>query len=225
MQTVGSLFAGIGGFDLGLERAGLRIAWQAEIEPYACEVLRERWPGVPNHGDVRGIRAGSVEPVDVICGGFPCQAFSTAARGRNNAADLWPEMLRIVSELRPRWVLGENVPGLGMAGVDRVCADLERAGYAAWPVDVDTAPHGRQRERRRFLFLAHANGQGEPRCPEHAEVARVSGVPARRWSHDPAPVGMDDGLPARMDRLRCLGGAITPFAAELLGRAILSAAP
>jgi DNA (cytosine-5)-methyltransferase 1 len=223
MLTVGSLFSGIGGFDLGLERAGMRVLWQSEIDPYASAVLRKHWPEVPNHGGVSNIGIG-VGRVDVICGGFPCQPFSTAARGRNTAADLWPEMVRVVAGLRPTWVLAENVPGIGLAGIERVCNDLEYVGYAVWPMVVDTAPPNRTRGRRRVIFVAHANSEGEPRFPVHAEMAGVSEISRGRWADDPAPVGVDDGLPGRMDRLRCLGNAITPYAAEIIGRAIVSAA-
>lgn len=222
MLTVGSLFSGIGGFDLGLERAGMRVIWQSEIDPYASAVLRKHWPGVPNHGDIRDIGIG-VGRVDVICGGFPCQPFSSAARGRNNAPDLWREMLRVVCQMRPRFVLIENVPGLGDAGVERIWGELDDAGYSAQALDMDTAPRGRQRARRRFVLVAHANGEGKPRCAKHEEMACVSEVSGGYARHDSAPVGMDDGLPGRMDRLRCLGNAITPYAAEIIGRAVVNA--
>src|SRR5579862_8880057 len=114
MLTVGSLFAGIGGFDLGLERAGMRVIWQSEIDPYASAVLKKHWPHVPNHGDIRSIHAGNVERPDVLCGGFPCQPSSIAGKrlGGADERNLWPEFARLVCELGPRWVLGENVPGL-----------------------------------------------------------------------------------------------------------------
>jgi DNA (cytosine-5)-methyltransferase 1 len=212
------LFSGIGGFSLGLERAGMRTVAFCESDPDCRGVLQRRWPSVNIYHDVRQV--GRIE-CDLVAGGFPCQPFSTAARGRNNVEDLWPEMLRVVNECRPRWVLAENVPGLGLAGVDRVCADLEDAGYTCWPLDIDTAPPGRQRERRRFLFVAYANGEGEPRRAFDEEMASLPDLSRRYRPDDPAPVGMDDGLPGRMDRLRMLGNAVSPWIIEIIGREIV----
>lgn len=212
------LFSGIGGFSLGLERAGMRTVAFCESDPRCQAVLHRRWPAVPIHASIG--RLGRVK-CDLIAGGFPCQFTSSAARGRNNAADLWPEMLRVVRRNRPAWVIAENVPGLGMEGVDRVCADLEDAAYTVWPLDLDTAPRGRQRGRRRFIFVAHANGKGKSRLAFDAEVAGLQALPGRSTQDDPAPVGVDDGLPGRMDRLHMLGNAITPWIAELVGRSIV----
>jgi DNA (cytosine-5)-methyltransferase 1 len=215
------LFSGIGGFSLGLERAGFRTVAFCESNPKCRTVLARHWPGVPLHADVRTIpRIGC----DIIAAGFPCQPFSTAARGRNNAADLWPAALDVIRAERPAWVVAENVPGIGHGGVDRVCGDLEAEGYACWPFDLDTALPQRQRMRARFIWLAHADRQGEPRRPVNEKVAGLCAIPRRRETDHCAPVGMDDGLSRRMDRLRQLGNAVTPFAAELIGRAIMRAA-
>jgi DNA (cytosine-5)-methyltransferase 1 len=137
--------------------------------------------------------------------------------------DLWPELLRVVRELGPDWVLAENVPGIGYDGVDRVCGDLEDSGYTVWPFDLDSALPQRQRGRVRFIWVAHAHRDGQPRRPEHAEVASVRPVPRRRAADHCPPLGMDDGLPGRMDRLHALGNAITPTIAELVGRAVMRA--
>jgi len=196
-----------------------------EVAEFPRRVLAKHWPEIPIYEDIRTITAELLRRdgvlVDVIAGGFPCQPFSTAARGRNNAVDLWGEMHRLVREVRPRWVLAENVPGLRPSGVDRVCADLEGSGYTVWTFDLDTAPAGRHRGRRRLIFVAHANGDGQPRRAVNAEVAKLSAVSRRRWQDDPAPVGMDDGLPGRMDRLAAIGNAITPEAAYRVGRAVM----
>lgn len=214
------LFSGIGGFSLGLERAGMRTVAFCECDPHCVAVLREQWPHVPVFRDVRTL---SVEPgfADLVCGGFPCQPFSTAARGRNRAPDLWPEFLRIVADARPTWVVAENVNGIGVRGVDRVCGDLHRAGYSVVPFDIDTALPSRQRGRLRIIWVAYANGEGEPRRAFNAEMARVCALSRRCYANEPAPLGMDDDVPGRMDRLRQLGNAITPLAAEAIGRAIL----
>ena len=102
-MKVGSLFSGIGGFELGLERAGMKVVWQSEIDPYASAVLRKHWPDIPNHGDIRNIRAGAVERVDVLCGGFPCQDISNAGKGAGidgERSGLWSEYARVIGELK-----------------------------------------------------------------------------------------------------------------------------
>lgn len=220
-MNVLDLFSGIGGFSLGLERAGMRTLAFCESDPDCVAVLRDQWPHVPVFGDVRTL---SVDPgfVDLVCGGFPCQPFSTAARGRNNAVDLWPEFIRVVRAADPTWVLAENVPGIGAEGIDRVCRDLEESGYTVWPFDVDVALPQRQRGRHRIIWLAHANSKGEPRFAEHAQVARVCLVSGYDGTDYAPPVGMDDGLPRRMDRLHALGNAFPPSAAEAIGRVIMS---
>lgn len=162
-MRVGSLFAGIGGFDLGLERAGMRVAWQSEIEPFACAVLAKHWPHVPNHGDIRSIRGDAVEPVHVLCGGFPCQDISVAGRGAGidgERSGLWSEYARLIRELRPRWVVAENVFALRTRGYDRVHDDLEAAGYAVWPFVVSAADVGAPHRRKRVWIIAYANPDG-----------------------------------------------------------------
>src|SRR5438552_2774237 len=127
MLTVGSLFAGIGGFDLGLERAGMRVIWQSEIDPYACAVLRKHWPQVPNNGHIRTIVADRVERPDVLCGGFPCQDISLAGARMGLEGDrsgLWSEYARVVRELQPRFVFVENTTGLLSLGMGNVLGEL-----------------------------------------------------------------------------------------------------
>jgi DNA (cytosine-5)-methyltransferase 1 len=216
------LFSGIGGFSLGLERAGMRTLAFCESDPDCVTRLHDQWPHVPVFGDVRTL---SVEPgfVDLICGGFPCQPYSTAARGRNNAVDLWPEFIRIVRDAHPDWVAAENVSGMRHAQIERVSSDLEAAGYYVWTHDLDTALPQRQRGRYRLIWLAYTNRKGEPRFAEHAEMAGLSALSRFGEAYDAPPLGMDDGLPGRMDRLRMLGNAITPDIAEAIGLTIMHA--
>lgn len=220
------LFSGIGGISLGLERAGVHTVAFCEIDKKCQRVLRKHWPETPIETDVTVLDCERYL-VDIVAGGFPCQPFSSAARGRNNKPDLWPHMLRIVRDLRrlrpmrPLWVLAENVPGLGDHGVDRVCSDLEREAFTCWPFDMDTAPPGRHRGRRRFIIMAHANGQGQSRRAVDAQVARLPKVSGRSAPDDAPPLGMDDGLPGRMDALRQIGNSMSPWAAEMCGRAIM----
>lgn len=219
------LFSGIGGFALGLERAGFHTAAFCENNPQCIRVLRHHWPEVPIFGDVHELTADRLgRRVDLIAGGFPCQPHSSASRGRKVARDLWPEFRRVVGECRPDWVAAENVPGIGHDGIDRVSRDLESLGYQVWPFDLDSALPQRQRGRLRIIWLAHANGNGESRLAQHGEVAVLPLVPRRREEDHRAPLGVDDGLPQRMDRLHALGNALTPTIAEMIGRAILRAA-
>lgn len=218
LKDANDFISGIGGFSLGLERAGMQTIGFCETDPYCRAVLRQHWPGVPIYKDVKELP--HVPGVDVICGGFPCQPFSSAARGRNNAEDLWPWMLRAIGRIRPRWVIAENVPGIGPDGVKRVRSDLESAGYSVWTFDLDTAPRKRHRQRPRIFWLAHANGESESRLSEYAEMACLPALSGRGWENHSPPVGMDDGLPLRMVRLKALGNALVPMAAEMLGRAI-----
>ena len=152
----GSLFAGIGGLDLGLERAGMICKWQVEVNDYATKVLEKHWPDVARFRDVRECGAHNLEPVDLICGGFPCQDVSLAGKRaglEGERTTLWSEFARIIREIRPRWVLAENVPGLLSSDsgrfFGRVLGDLAACGYdAEWdtiPACAVGAPHRRYR--------------------------------------------------------------------------------
>jgi len=158
--TFGSLFAGIGGLDLGLERAGMVCKWQVEIDPFCQKVLAKHWPDVARYEDVRDVGKHNLEPVDLICGGFPCQPHSVAGKRRGAADDrnLWPEYLRIVTELSPRWVLGENVPGIiSNAYIDTVLADLEAQGYACGTFGIPAVAFDAPHRRQRIWIVAYAS--------------------------------------------------------------------
>src|ERR1044071_2209829 len=114
----GELFAGFGGIGLGLEQAGMVCRWQVESDPFCQKVLTKHWPNVPKFNDVREVGKHNLESVDLICGGFPCQPYSVCGKGLGASDDrfLWPEMLRVVSELNPEWVVGDNVSGIAANG-------------------------------------------------------------------------------------------------------------
>jgi DNA (cytosine-5)-methyltransferase 1 len=222
--TVGSLFSGIEGIGLGLKRAGMRIVWQSEIDPFACRVLAKHWPTTPNLGDVTKVDWSTVEPVDVISGGYPCPAFSSAARGRNVAPDLWPHMRTAIAALRPRYVILENVARHLHVGFDAVVGDLTDLGYdTEWSV-VSACSVGATHPRRRLFAVAYPHSDREPVFPVDGEVAGVPPVAGHRWHWGYASaddVGTDDGLPDRLDRLRALGNAVVPRIAELIGAAVI----
>ncbi len=183
--TVGSLFAGIGGFDLGFERAGFEIRWQVEIDPFASAVLAQHWPEVERFDDVRAVgripRRSVPEPVDVLCGGFPCQDISVAGRGvgiDGERSGLWSEFDRLIGELRPRYVVVENVSALLARGMGRVLGDLSARGFdAEWdclPAKAFGAPH----QRDRVWIVAYAD---RGRQQERSEFNRGEAPDSTDW--------------------------------------------
>lgn len=155
------LFSGIGGFALAARQAGFRTVGFSEVEPYACAILEEKFPGIPNLGDVRATRSfRGLGRVDVLTGGFPCQPFSEAGkrRGENDDRHLWPAMCRVIESVRPSWVVGENVVGLVNMALDQVCSDLEAAGYEVQPFDIPAGAIGAWHKRHRIWVVAHLKG-------------------------------------------------------------------
>jgi DNA (cytosine-5)-methyltransferase 1 len=224
------LFSGIGGFALAAKWAGFRTIGFSEVEPYACRLLAERFPAVPNFGDVRKFGPGKVGPVTVLTGGFPCQPWSVAGdqRGEDDVRHLWPATCDVIKEVRPTWFIGENVLGLEiMGGLDRVLDDLESINYETQPFIVPACAVGRRQRRDRIWILghdsnAHGDGpQGRVHEPEEicgpwsqveferlVQVSLQRGVPSRRSG------GISDGIPHRSQRLKGLGNAIVPQVAE-----------
>lgn len=180
--TIGSLFAGIGGLELGLEwTGGFTTTWQCEIDPYARRVLAKHWPNVKRYEDVREVGAHNLESVDLICGGFPCPPVSVAGRQRGLEDErwLWPEFARIVRELRPRYVLVENVPGIlaRPEWLGAVLGDLAAAGYdVEWTV-LSALEVGAPHLRRRVFVVAY-RARGNP--PD----ATGDGRDGRRDNHE-----------------------------------------
>jgi DNA (cytosine-5)-methyltransferase 1 len=158
-----SLFAGIGGFDLGFERAGMQCVAQVEKDPFCQKVLQKHWPHVLRYGDVKDVGKHNLPTADIICGGFPCQPHSNAGkrRGKEDDRNLWPEYLRIVDELRPQYVVGENVVGIITTILDEIISDLENIGYTCQtfiiPACAFNAPHRRDRV---FIIAKNSNSNG-----------------------------------------------------------------
>ena len=255
MLTFGSLFAGIGGLDLGLERAGMSCRWQVEIDDYGRRVLAKHWPDIPRHGDIKTfpVEAEFDTAVDLICGGFPCQDISFAGKGAGldgERSGLFYELTRVVREVGPRFVLLENVAALLVRGLDDVLGTLAEIGYnAEWhciPAASVGAPH--IRDRVFIIAMANTNSQryrrperdwragqlgfinggpgvpnGRAGCSVHSseQAEGCETVGDRWWSVEPAVGRVAHGVPARVDRLRCLGNAVVPQVAEFIGRAIM----
>lgn len=160
--TVGELFAGIGGFGLGLEQAGFEVAWQVEIDEDCLNVLRKHWPNVPKFRDIRDCGRGNLQPVDVVVGGPPCQPHSRAGQqgGSADDRDLWSEFRRIVEELRPRWVVVENTPGIRETILDAVLSDLENLGYTCGTVNIPACAFDTVHIRERTFVLANTHSEG-----------------------------------------------------------------
>ena len=311
-MTFGELFAGIGGFSLGLERAGMECKWQVEIDPYATAVLKKHWPEVPKHEDVRTFPPQGEWGVDLICGGFPCQDISVAGKGAGLAgarSGLWHEFARIIRTVRPRWVVIENVPALTARGLVTVLGDLAEIGFdAEWhciPASAVGAPHrreriwivgvcvrddekgnaprpdtncfrshrervnvvgdaelqheqervagsmgenvadaegisrrprlrkddrARQQETRRRPVTCHDGcdvpdtdcaGRQQQRRPESTPAQQLAAECSGWWQSEPDVGRVVNGIPSRVDRLRCLGNAVVPQVVEVIGRAIL----
>lgn len=263
-----SLFSGIGGLDLAAEWAGFRTVGQCEWADYPRAVLEKHWPGLPRWRDIHTLTKESfyeqtgLETVTVLSGGFPCQPFSTAGKRRGKEDDryLWPEMLRVIQEIRPRWVVGENVAGIVTLALDQVLSDLESIGYACQAVIIPACAVDAPHRRDRCAILAHADSQGLQGCQQHGafsqgwqqepyrptgefckadtdsddrcgDVRREcelsaaegnggsrgdfrGGTPEHgcweRWPAEPNVGRVAHGIPARVDRLRCLGNAVVP---------------
>jgi DNA (cytosine-5)-methyltransferase 1 len=183
--NVGSLFSGIGGFELGFVRAGMRVSWQVEQDAYCRAVLARHFPDAVRFEDVREVGARELDPVDLICGGFPCQDLSSAGRGAGidgARSGLWSEFARIVRELRPGYVVVENVPALltgkgkrwDRGPIGRVLGDLAEARYDAEWACLSAREFGAPHLRKRVWIVAY------PAWDAEAGAATESGVERQR---------------------------------------------
>lgn len=210
--TVGSLFAGIGGFDLGFERAGFEIKWQVEIDPFCRAVLEKHWPHVRRYEDVRTV-GSELECVDVICGGFPCQPVSDNGRKsrQRDARWLWPDFHRVVRQLRPRYVVVENVSGLRRGGMGDVLGDLASIGFDAEWESLPAAAFGAHHGRDRVWIVAYPHVPGRAgtndairpgRQDQAAFICSRTGKwgPQAVWSAEPAVGRMVYGLSDQLAR-------------------------
>lgn len=288
MLTHFSLFSGIGGIDLAAEWAGFKTIGQCEFADYPTRVLEKHWPDVPRWRDIRdvtleSVRNRGIRTIDIISGGFPCQPFSVAGkqRGKDDDRYLWPEMLRVISELKPTWVVGENVPGIINLALEQVCADLENEGYEVQPLIIPAAGVGAHHRRKRVFILGYSQHNGsfaaeelrsnektsnewwkkkQKKAGEFTETSRSLDVSSLRgskngskqdtedvvnttgkrreksddetrnvserkseweswtadgfnrsiWDFEPNVGRVANGIPSRVDRLKCLGNAVVP---------------
>jgi DNA (cytosine-5)-methyltransferase 1 len=242
------LFSGIGGFALAAQMVGgIKTVGFCEIDPWAQQVLAKNFPGTPIHDDVRTLKPNEYGAIDLITGGFPCQPYSRAGarRGNDDSRALWPEMLRIISESKPRWVLGENVPGIIEMALDGCLSDLEAIGYEVGTIEIPACAVNARHRRERVWIVANAQnelrrtedgcldrGESQGRGKAESGILReglrhalddglAAAIESRRWNRwqnaASRVCGVADGIPSPMDRNRALGNAIVPqVAAEIL---------
>jgi DNA (cytosine-5)-methyltransferase 1 len=229
-----SLFAGIGGLELGLERAGMTTVGQVEIDEYCRRVLAKHWPDVPKHDDVRTTPDWwTSEPrprVDVVCGGFPCQPFSPAGLQRGTADERWgwPWFADVIRAVRPSYIVVENVAAL-LRHADAfgwLLGDLAELGFDAdWCV-LSACSVGAPHRRRRLYLVAYPAStglQGLHEAGRRVDLQSASAIVWRDWPGEPAVARVADGIPRRLvlDEIRSLGNAVVPQVAEYVGRLIV----
>lgn len=278
--TVGSLFSGIGGIELGLEMAGgFKTRWFVERDSYASAVLNKHWPGTPVYADITAVDWAGVEPVDMLTGGFPCQDISNAGKRKGITGErsgLWKEYLRAIRSLRPRIILVENVSALTNRGLDVVLGDLSEAGYDAEWFNLRASDVGAPHRRERLFIVAYLSddmqqrrldGEPEELTSERRQQAQLTAIPGRyedvpdadkepmrklkflqriaigKQTTEPRLGRMADGFSRRLyeggwlpepeevprvtherkhrkERLMCLGNAVVPQVAYVIGMAI-----
>jgi DNA (cytosine-5)-methyltransferase 1 len=183
-----SLFSGIGGMDLGLEWAGWECVAQVEIDDYCQQVLTKHWPDIPKWRNIYDVKGSDLPAADAIVGGFPCQPHSVAGKRKGAADDrnLWPEYLRLIKEIRPEWIVGENVPGLRTTMLDEVLSDLESADYATTTLNLPAVAFDAPHLRYRLFIVAHPKEQpiGTGLCKNESSQQR-----GRRLSNKSSKTG------------------------------------
>lgn len=221
-----------------------------EINPFCRRVLRKNWPDIPVHDDIK-----TLQPLeaDLVCGGFPCQPFSVAGKQKGHQDDrhLWPEMLRVISQVRPTWVISENVAGLITLGLDKVLLDLENEGYTTRTFVIPACAVGAEHRRDRVWIVAHSDEKSKPTVAFDGEkrsgelvteeslaypnstgcIEQWRSCTAHEkyqaferggwWEIEPGVGRVADGVSDRVDRLRALGNAVVPQVVYEIGRAIV----
>ena len=247
----GSLFSGIGGFDLAAEWMGWENVFHCEWNEFGQKILNHYWPNAKSYGDITktdfNIHRGRI---DILTGGFPCQPYSSAGKrlGKEDDRHLWPEMLRAIREIRPAWVVGENVSGIvswnGGLVFEEVQTDLENEGYEVQPILLPAASVGAQHQRERIWFISYScsnerdalksencnektkRGRQAKRSEDRKLIKLVSGIGDSgvgfHSGHniEPCVIRDSNGLSGRLDRLKSLGNAIDPNVAYQIFKTI-----
>lgn len=212
------LFAGAGGGILGGRLLGWRTVCAIEVDTYCQQILLQRQrdgilPRFPIWDDVCTFNGKPWRGhVDIVTGGFPCQAFSKAAHGHNTAINYWPEMLRIIGEVQPKYVFAENVCE---DAIVQAQGDLEECGYETVRTQLSGKDVGADHIRKRWWLLAYTNDKGELGSQVNAEMAKLKKGSKDLWQTDPRDTRMVDGLANRVDRFRAVGNGQIPLVAAI----------
>ncbi len=225
-----SLFSGIGGIDLAAQWAGIETVAFCEIDPFCQKVLKKHWPDVPIWSDINdlsadNLRYGGIDSnrIDIIAGGFPCQPFSCAGeqRGKEDDRYLWPEMFRVIREIKPRWVVGENVANFVNMALDDALADLESEGYSSISFLIPACGIGAKHKRNRVFIVAHLNSKrmegsfkkqilGKSDI-QSRQISKPFQEAERRFNTFKSRLCRSlYGLPNGLDRIKSLGNAVVP---------------
>lgn len=225
------LFSGIGGISLAAQWAGIETVAFCEIDPYCQKVLKKHWPDVPIFDDIKllnkeVLERAEITGIDIVAGGFPCQPFSIAGKqqGKDDDRYLWPQMRRVIEELRPPWVIGENVENAVRMVLDDIIDSLEGINYKAQAFVVSAYCTGSYFDGKRTFIVATPNDRsatlrGNAQLQPDVEASRWGGYYGRRAQEfnagkrrtlESRPYGVADGIPNRVERLNCLGNAVRP---------------
>ena len=234
-----SLFSGIGGLDLAAELAGVKTIGQCEWAEYPTKVLEKHWPDTPRWKDIRTLTGESFyektgrRTVDIISGGFPCQPHSVIGKrlAENDERHLWPEFLRVIREIKPKYVIGENVNGILSTIHESICTDLEKENYEVQTYSIPACSVGAHHERYRVCILGISKSESRFQADTETDTERTQRktwtnimrqywdyLPGTYWAvHKPPVYGMDDGIPDWMggyrqykQRMICYGNAVVP---------------
>lgn len=227
LLTHGSLFSGVGGFELGAKWADIPTIWNCEFEQYQRSILKQHFPETLQYDDIRTMQ--NPKPVDIISGGFPCQDISTAGKGKGITGErsgLWKEMFRIIRTVRPKYIIAENSPALTIRGFEQVLCDLYEIGYNAEWQCLQAENFGLHHKRERIYVIAYPN---ENRCNDNSKGFRIfqeifcertpnpfiESLPVKRFDSRTNFDGLriNDDFPSKLDkkRIECVGNAVIPM--------------
>ncbi|TWH49615.1 DNA cytosine methyltransferase [Sporomusa sp. KB1] len=232
MLNMLSLCSGIGGIDLAAGWAGIKTVAFCEKDLYCQRVLKKHWPDTPIFDDIKTLNKGGLERagisrIDIVATGYPCQPYSLIGerRGEEDDRALWPYVFDRISEIRPRWFIGENVAGHVSMGLDDVLSDLESVNYTTQPIVIPAASVGANDERYRLFVVANLDCAGLESGSKTITHTKNAGkfipgsgftvippaiTPRNEWKHKPLLGRGIHGIPNRMDRIRTLGNAVKP---------------
>lgn len=223
----GSLFSGIGGFDLAAQWMGWENVFHCEIDTFCQKILQKHFKESKLFKNIHDFDGTPYKgTIDIISGGFPCQPFSVSGKrlGANDDRFLWPEMLRVIKEINPYWVVGENVTGINSMELENCCTDLENSGYEIQPFVISACCTGVDQDRKRTWIVAY-NTRRQQKEPHKREVLHIEKSQVDAYRPEPISVGgrADNGFSKGMDeckRIGALANAIVPQVAYEIFKAI-----